>query len=267
MTRKAGALSKKPLTDSRPMFFGKDSLVRSVNKPAGVSAPVARPDSPASMNSPRQREAMVQKLHASGIRHPLVLHAMGSVGRHDFLEDGLASRAYEDLALPIGHEQTISRPSVVSRMIELALGPRSLEDPLRRRGKALEIGTGCGYQAAVMTACFAQVISIERIRALHELAVSNLRRYRLYDLSLVFGDGMQGAPAQAPFDAVIIAAAGLGIPEPLLKQLTLGGRLVAPVSNERGEQTLCLVERVSHDQWRQTMLEEASFVPLRSGVR
>ncbi len=252
--------------DLRPMFFGRDSLNRVPVREA-VTAPVPAKIAPASLNSPRQREAMVQRLRDSGIRHPLVLQAMGSVGRHDFLEPGLASRAYEDLALPIGHEQTISRPSVVARMIELALGPRDLEEPMRRKGRALEIGTGCGYQAAVMTACFAQVISIERIRALHELAVKNLRPYRLYDLSMVFGDGMQGAAAQAPFDAVIIAAAGLGIPEPLLKQLTMGGRLVAPVANERGEQTLCLVERVSQDQWRQTMLEEASFVPLRSGVR
>jgi protein-L-isoaspartate(D-aspartate) O-methyltransferase len=252
--------------DVRPMYFGRDSLSRLPARES-VEAPLLPKVVPATLNSPRQREVMVQRLRETGIRHPLVLTAMESVGRHDFLEAGLASRAYEDLALPIGHEQTISRPSVVARMIELALGHPNWDEPNRRKGLALEIGTGCGYQAAVMTACFSQVISIERIRALHELAIRNLRPYRLYDLSLVFGDGMQGAPTQAPFDAVIIAAAGIGIPEPLLMQLTLGGRLVAPVANTQGEQTLCLVERVSQDQWRQTMLEEASFVPLRSGVR
>ncbi len=218
-----------------------------------------------SMTSPRQRDMMVQRLYQLGIRHPLVLQAMGAVERDKFLDDGLRSRAYDDLALPIGHEQTISRPSVVARMLELAVGGPGQHG--QRRGKALEVGTGCGYQAAVMSVLFDKVISVERIRALHQVAVNNLRPYRLYDVSLVFGDGIKGMVKEAPFDAVIIAAAGIGIPEALLQQLAVGGRLVAPVADNAGLQSLHLVERVSVTQWQQTILEEASFVPLKSGVR
>lgn len=212
--------------------------------------------------SPASRDRMIQHCNALGIRHRGVLHALGIVDRHLFVDEALASRAYDDCALPIGYEQTISKPSSVARMIELVLN-RNDGRPSGQL-KALEIGTGCGYQAAVMAQIFGTVFSIERIRALADLARKNLRPLRLNNLRLVSGDGRLGLPSDGPFDAIILAAAGLDVPEALLKQMAVGGLLVAPVGSQ--EQSLHLVERRSVQDWQVTVVDSARFVPLKHGT-
>jgi len=178
-----------------------------------------------------------------------------------FVDPGLAPQAYEDAALPIGHHQTISKPSVVARMIELAAAGRTLNN-------VLEIGTGCGYQAAVLSQVARDVYSIERIKPLYERAKTNLRPLRIPNIRLHYGDGRIGLPAAAPFDAIVIAAAGLDVPQALLEQLAIGGRLVAPVGTQDGQtqQVLTLVERTGPAQWRESRLDRVFFVPLKSGV-
>jgi protein-L-isoaspartate(D-aspartate) O-methyltransferase len=209
------------------------------------------------LNSDRVRERLVERLRARGIRDARVLGAIAAVPRHLFVDAGLATQAYEDAALPIGHHQTISKPSVVARMIELAAAGRALN-------KVLEIGTGCGYQAAVLSRVSREVYSIERIKPLFERAKSNLRSLRLPNLRLHYGDGRLGLPAVAPFDAILLAAAGLEVPQALLEQLEIGGRLIAPVGGE--EQVLTLIERVSQTEWRESRLDRVFFVPLKTGV-
>lgn len=196
----------------------------------------------------------------AGVKHPKTLDAIATVPRHAFMDAGLHAQAYEDSALPIGHQQTISKPSVVARMIELL---HKSKQPLH---KVLEIGTGCGYQAAVLSLLAEEVYSIERIRPLHDLARDNLRPFRIKNLRLIYGDGILGLPQAAPFDSIILAAAGLGIPDALLDQLAIGGRLVAPVVRNEKEQQLLLIERVSSHRYQRTALDEVFFVPLQSGV-
>ena len=152
--------------------------------------------------SQRTRDRMVTRLREQGIVDEAVLAAMAQVPRHLFVDEALSTRAYEDTALPIGFEQTISQPYVVARMIEALRGPE--ERPL---GKVLEVGTGCGYQAAVLAQLAKEVYSIERIQGLHERARANLRPMRIANLRLAWGDGYQGLPEAAPFDAIIVAAA------------------------------------------------------------
>jgi len=196
----------------------------------------------------------------AGVKHSKTLDAIATVPRHAFMDAGLHPQAYEDSALPIGHQQTISKPSVVARMIELL---HKSKQPLH---KVLEIGTGCGYQAAVLSLLADEVYSIERIRTLHDLARDNLRPFRIKNLRLIYGDGILGLPQVAPFDSIILAAAGLGIPDALLDQLAIGGRLVAPVARNEKEQQLLLIERVSSHRYQRTALDEVFFVPLQSGV-
>lgn len=196
----------------------------------------------------------------AGVKHTKTLDAIATVPRHAFMDAGLHAQAYEDSALPIGHQQTISKPSVVARMIELL---HKSKQPLN---KVLEIGTGCGYQAAVLSLLANEVYSIERIRPLHDLARDNLRPFRIKNLRLIYGDGILGLPQAAPFDSIILAAAGLGIPDALLDQLAIGGRLVAPVARNEKEQQLLLIERVSSHRYQRTALDEVFFVPLQSGV-
>jgi protein-L-isoaspartate(D-aspartate) O-methyltransferase len=196
----------------------------------------------------------------AGVKHAKTLDAIATVPRHAFMDAGLHPQAYEDSALPIGHQQTISKPSVVARMIELL---HKSKQPLN---KVLEIGTGCGYQAAVLSLLADEVYSIERIRPLHDLARDNLRPFRIKNLRLIYGDGILGLPQAAPFDSIILAAAGLGIPDALLDQLAIGGRLVAPVSRNAKEQQLLLIERVSSHRYQRTALDDVFFVPLQSGV-
>ncbi|MBT8521114.1 protein-L-isoaspartate(D-aspartate) O-methyltransferase [Polynucleobacter paneuropaeus] len=206
------------------------------------------------------RQALAAKVHAAGVKHGKTLEAIATVPRHAFMDAGLHAQAYEDSALPIGHQQTISKPSVVARMIEI------LHKPKHQLGKVLEIGTGCGYQAAVLSLLAQEVYSIERIRPLHDMAREKLRPFRIKNLRLIYGDGILGLPQAAPFDAIILAAAGLGIPDALLDQLAIGGRLVAPVAKNEKEQQLVMVERMSSHRYQRTVLDEVFFVPLQSGV-
>ncbi|MBU3541777.1 MAG: protein-L-isoaspartate(D-aspartate) O-methyltransferase [Burkholderiaceae bacterium] len=208
----------------------------------------------------KARLQLAEKVANAGVRHPQILGAIATVPRHAFIDEALDSRAYEDSALPIGHQQTISKPSVVARMIEL------LYKPKKDLGKILEIGTGCGYQAALLSLLAQEVYSIERIRPLHDLARAKLRPFRIPNLRLIYGDGIRGLAQAAPFDGIILAAAGLGIPDPLLDQLAIGGRLVAPVAKSEEEQQLVVVERVSSQRYQRTVLEEVFFVPLQSGT-
>lgn len=230
---------------------------------AQAVGPTRRPGG-TGLTSERARAAMVQGLRDSGIRDAQVLAALNTVDRHRFVEAGLASRAYEDIALPIGYGQTISRPFTVARMIELVAEPLSVEQ--RRRAKVLEVGTGCGYQAAVLAQVFGEVISIERIRSLHENARANLRHLRQSNLRLLLGDGHIGVPSAAPFNAIVLAAAGTSIPDDLLIQMELGGRLIAPIQSQSGQQSLHFVERAMPAEWRLSVLDSVRFVPMRVGV-
>ncbi|WP_407945370.1 protein-L-isoaspartate(D-aspartate) O-methyltransferase [Pandoraea fibrosis] len=245
---------------------GAKSTVRSSTSVKVLTGGTARANTPMLANSPdgigltsdRVRARMAERVAASGVKHPGVLAALAMVPRHGFVDAALANQAYEDAALPIGHGQTISKPSVVGRMIELLLaGGRPLE-------KVLEIGTGCGYQAAVLSCVARDVYSIERVRPLHERAKANLRPLRVPNIRLHYGDGRLGLPAVAPFDGIVIAAAGLEIPDALIDQLAVGARLVAPVGGE--QQILTLIERVGARQWRETQLDRVLFVPLKSGI-
>jgi protein-L-isoaspartate(D-aspartate) O-methyltransferase len=207
------------------------------------------------MTSVRTRARMVARLRTQGILDEAVLAAMTETPRHAFVEEALASRAYEDSALPIGFEQTISRPFAVARMLQAARAGREL-------GRALEVGTGCGYQAAVLARLAKEVYSVERIAALGERARANLRPLRLPNLRLVHGDGYRGLPEVAPFDAIVVAAAAPEVPRALREQLARGGRLVIPVGTDDPE--LRVVERTAGG-YRETRLEAARFVPLRAG--
>ncbi len=206
------------------------------------------------------RKAMVDRVASQGVRDVKVLQALGCIPRHLFLEPALASQAYIDASLPIGHHQTISQPYIVARMIEI-LRDNGQGGTLER---VLEIGTGCGYQAAVLSQVAKEVYSIERIKALHELAKSNLRPLRIPNIRLHYGDGMLGFPQVAPFDGIILAAAGLEVPKDLLEQLAIGGRLIAPVG--ANSQVLQLIERKSKYDWVTKNLENCHFVPLRPGT-
>ena len=225
--------------------------------PVAVRAP-----SGVGLVSSAAKERMIQHCASLGIQHRGVLQALGAVDRHLFVEEALASRAYDDCALPIGYEQTISKPSSVARMIELVLS-RS-DGRAGKQLKSLEIGTGCGYQSAVMAQLFGTVFSIERIRALADLARGNLRPLRLNNLRLIMGDGRFGLPKEGPFDAIVLAAAGLEVPEALLTQMAIGGLLVAPVGAQ--EQSLHLVERRTASDWQVTVVDSARFVPLKHGT-
>lgn len=231
--------------------------------PARTADIAPLPPSGLGLASERARARMVETLVQGGLRDSQVLDAMLQVPRHQFVEAALASRAYEDVALPIGHGQTISKPSTVARMIELAMA--HLPAAQRAGSQALEVGTGCGYQAAVMARVFGQVISIERVRGLHEQARGNLRSLRLTNLRLAFGDGHRGVPQGAPYDAILVAAAGDTVPDALLEQMRVGGRLVAPIA-DGARQSLHLVERVAADEWQSTILDAVRFVPMRTGT-
>lgn len=210
----------------------------------------------------RSRANMVDALRRLGVRDTSVLEAMAQVPRHAFIDAALASRGYEDVALPIGHGQTISKPSTVARMIELVVS--NLPPARRSSAQVLEIGTGCGYQAAVLARVFGEVVSVERVSALHEKARENLRTMRVSNLRLVFGDGNLGVAQAAPFDAIVVAAAGDAIPDALLEQMRVGARLVAPIGSTR--QALHLVERIDRGNWQLTVLDAVRFVPLRTGT-
>jgi protein-L-isoaspartate(D-aspartate) O-methyltransferase len=230
---------------------------------AGTAA--ALPTAPAGvgLDSQAVRTRMVQKLAALGITDARVLAALAAVERHRFVDSALVNQAYEDTSLPIGLAQTISKPSVVARMIELLLAGRT--DAQGRLGRVLEVGTGCGYQAAVLGRVATEVYSVERLRGLHDKARDNLRHLRLANVHLLFGDGMAGYPRGAPYAGIIAAAGGDAIPQAWTDQLAEGGRIVAPMVHGAGRQALVIVEKAA-GQLKHTVLETVHFVPLKSGV-
>ncbi|MBC7918480.1 MAG: protein-L-isoaspartate(D-aspartate) O-methyltransferase [Rhodoferax sp.] len=219
------------------------------------------------MDSSAVRMRMVQKIAEQGVQDTMVLGAMGTIERHRFVDTALAGQAYEDTSLPIGLGQTISKPGVVSRMIELLLQGGAVGQT-GKLGRVLEIGTGCGYQAAVLSLVADEVYSIERLRGLHDKARENLRTLRLPNLHLLFGDGMVGYAKGAPYAGIISAAGGEAVPQAWVDQLAVGGRLVAPVSQGSGRtasQALLVLDKTPQGI-RQSILEAVHFVPLKSGV-
>jgi protein-L-isoaspartate(D-aspartate) O-methyltransferase len=215
------------------------------------------------LDSRAVRARMVQKLAAQGISDAQVLAAMGQVERHRFVDSALVNQAYEDTSLPIGLGQTISKPNVVARMLELLR--QGAGSPAGKLGRVLEIGTGCGYQAAVLGQLASEVYSIERLRGLHDRARENLRAFRLANVHLLFGDGMVGYAKGAPYAAIIAAAGGEAIPPAWVEQLAVGGRLVAPMHMAGGAQALVVLDKTAQGV-TQTVLEAVHFVPLKSGT-
>ena len=215
------------------------------------------------LDSSAVRERMVAKLQAQGIADAEVLRAMGTIERHRFVDTALVNQAYEDTSLPIGLGQTISKPNVVARMAELLRG--AIPEGQARLDRVLEIGTGCGYQAAVLSLLAREVYSIERLRGLHDKARNNLRPLLLPNVHLLFGDGMQGYPKGAPYAAIISAAGGEAVPQAWIDQLAVGGRIVAPVLTASGTQALVVIDKTPSGVMRR-MLEAVHFVPLKSGT-
>lgn len=215
------------------------------------------------LDSSAVRQRMVQRLRAGGLAHEAVLRALATVERHRFVDSALANQAYEDTSLPIGLSQTISKPSVVGHMLSLLFGGAHAREH-GHLGRVLEIGTGCGYQAALLAQLARSVVSIERLQALHEKARDNLAPLHLSDLRLVFGDGRLGHAPRAPYHSILAAAGGEALPQAWLDQLAVGGRLVAPVQSG-AHQHLLVVDRgpeglVTHRQ------DAVHFVPLKSGT-
>ncbi|MCU0977068.1 MAG: protein-L-isoaspartate(D-aspartate) O-methyltransferase [Steroidobacteraceae bacterium] len=209
------------------------------------------------MTSARTRERLIQRLMEQGIRDPRVLDRIRNVPRHLFVDEALASRAYEDTALPIGHSQTISQPYVVARMTEaVTVGGTP--------AKVLEVGTGCGYQTAVLAPLVGRLYSIERIGPLLDKAKERARQLGIKNVRFKHADGSDGWKSQAPFDAILVAAAPHSVPMKLLEQLKDGGRLVAPIGPEGQQELLRLTRR--GDQYMRERLGFVSFVPLLGGV-
>ncbi|MDO5653133.1 MAG: protein-L-isoaspartate(D-aspartate) O-methyltransferase [Brachymonas sp.] len=217
-------------------------------------------------NASALRARMVQQLQQGGISDPRVLAAMQKVERHCFVDSALLNQAYLDTSLPIGLEQTISKPTVVARMVELLLACPAMQEqpPEARLGRVLEIGTGCGYQASVLAQVASEVYSIERLKGLHEKARNNLRPFRIPNIHLILGDGMLGYPLGAPYAGIIAAAGGHAIPQAWIDQLAVGGRIVAPLASGQG-QVLVVLDKTQQGM-RQSVLEPVLFVPLKSGM-
>jgi len=208
------------------------------------------------MTSARTRDRLVERLKQNGIRSTAVLEQIRNVPRHLFVDEALASRAYEDTALPIGHGQTISQPWVVARMTEALLEGFTGES-------VLEIGTGCGYQTAVLAPLVKKIYTVERIRELYQKAKQRLRELDIYNVQFRPGDGWEGWPKYGPYDGILVAAAAAEIPQKLLEQLAPGGRLIMPVG-PAGRQDLIMVTR-ENDHYEQVSLGAVSFVPLVKG--
>ena len=214
----------------------------------------------ASNQAVRARARMVERLRSEGISDARVLDAINRVPRHAFVEEALASHAYDDTALPLGFGQTISQPFVVARMAELLMaGGRPL-------GKTLEVGAGCGYQAAVLSFLASDVYAIERIGKLLDRARSNLRPLRLPNVRLKHADGSLGLPELAPFDSIILAAAASQVPAPLLAQLAPRGRMILPLATAGGAQQMLLIERQESGAIKESRLDAVRFVPLLPGI-
>ena len=215
------------------------------------------------MTSLRTRQRLLERLTEKGIKDIRVLEAMRDTPRHLFLDEALASRAYEDLALPIGYQQTISQPYIVARMTEILIEDKKLESqPL---DKALEVGTGCGYQAAILSRFSKSVLTIERIKALHDKAAKNLKKLKVRNVKLLFNDGSDLIEAKENYDAILFAAAPLEVPTYFLDKLSIGGRLVAPIGG--GEvQDLSLIKRLSKNKYETKVVEQVLFVPFLGGT-
>jgi protein-L-isoaspartate(D-aspartate) O-methyltransferase len=209
------------------------------------------------MTSQRTRDRMLARLREQGVKDEVTLAAMGEIPRHIFIDEALATRAYEDVSLPIGFGQTISQPYTVARMTEVLRAGNYLK-------KVLEIGTGCGYQTAVLSRVAIEVYSVERISPLLMRARNHLRDLRMRNIKLKHADGTMGLPELAPFDGIIVTAAASRVPEELLQQLAIGGRMVIPVGIN--EQVLYLIERLDETEYKHTKLEAVKFVPLLGGT-
>jgi len=248
----APAPSRELLRPQRPLQHAADESARR-NTPTGLG-----------LDSADVRRRMVDRLRNEGLQHESVLEAMATVPRHQFVDAALATQAYEDTSLPIGHGQTISKPSVVARMIGLMMcGANSLA--AGRMGRILEIGTGCGYQAAVLSRLSRQVFSIERVKPLHDKARELMGPLRISNVRLVYGDGMLGHAPNAPYDGIIAAAGGEQLPPAWMEQLAVGGRLVAPVHDGADRQVLVVVDR-KEQGFERSIHEVVQFVPLKSGL-
>lgn len=247
MTRRPGFPARLPTT--APVQPARRPQAASPVSPSGVG-----------LDSHAVRASMVQKLAAQGVGDARVLAAMNAVERHRFVDSALVNQAYEDTSLPIGLGQTISKPSVVARMIELLLAGRP-----GRIGRVLEVGTGCGYQAAVLSQLAGEVYSIERLRGLHDRARENLRPLRLSNVHLLFGDGMAGFAKGAPYAGIIAAAGGEAVPATWTDQLAEGGRIVAPMVMGQRQQALVVIDKQG-GRLSQSVLEGVHFVPLKSGI-
>lgn len=208
------------------------------------------------MTSQRTRDRMVVRLREQGIRDEVVLAAMNAIPRHIFVDEALSIRAYEDVSLPIGYGQTISQPFIVARMTEILRGGGT-------PAKVLEIGTGCGYQTAVLSRLAQEVYSVERISPLLMKARNHLRELRARNVKLKHADGHFGLPELAPFDGIIVTAGATHVPQELLAQMAVGGRMIIPVG--AAEQALVLIERGT-EEYLQTRLEPVKFVPLLGGT-
>lgn len=268
-------LQASPARDAKPRATAAPGAARELLRPqlhlAQAARDAARQVAPVGLglDSAGVRQRMVQRLRQDGLQDERVLEALSRVPRHEFVDSALAIQAYEDTSLPIGHEQTISKPSVVGRMITLLMGGANASAS-GQLGRVLEIGTGCGYQAAVLAQMSRSVVSIERIQPLHEKARQNLQALRLSGVRLVYGDGRLGHAPTAPFDSIIAAAGGDDIPTAWLSQLAPGGRLVAPMVAPSGRgQVLVVVDHVKDPQgshFLRSLHEAVLFVPLKSGL-
>ncbi|MBI2225397.1 MAG: protein-L-isoaspartate(D-aspartate) O-methyltransferase [Betaproteobacteria bacterium] len=208
------------------------------------------------MTSQRTRQRMIERLRKQGIVDEAVLNVMNEIPRHILVEEALASRAYEDIALPLGFGQTISQPYIVARMTELLIAGKP-------PGKVLEIGTGCGYQTAILAKLATEVYSVERLLPVLAKARKNLRELRITNIRLKHADGHTGIPEAAPFDAILVTAAATHVPDALKAQLAVGGRMVVPMGTR--EQHLCVIERAARG-YTESKLDAVKFVPMLSGL-
>ncbi len=209
--------------------------------------------------SQKARDRLVEELRAMGITSQQVLDAMATVPRHMFVPEAIRARAFDNNALPIGHGQTISQPYMVARMTELLLAGRD------RVSRVLEIGTGCGYQSAVLSHVTQQVFSMERIAALLEKAQAVFRKLELHNIHSRYGDGYRGWLSHAPYDGILVAAAPAEVPQDLCRQLSIGSHMIIPIG-DHGRQELLQISRVGEQEWNEQFVEQVSFVPLQHGL-
>jgi protein-L-isoaspartate(D-aspartate) O-methyltransferase len=226
--------------------------------------PPTAPASASNLDPSAWHKRMLERLQAAGLSHPAVMDAMAQVPRHRFIDAALVNQAYEDTSLPIGLGQTISKPSIVARMLELLLQGHHAQAS-GTLGATLEIGSGCGYQTALLARLARQLISVERLRPLYDKTLDTLAPFKLSNLRLVYGDGMLGHPPNAPYHSIIAAAGGGAVPQAWLDQLAIGGRLVAPVQEPGGTgQVLVVIDKTEQGCTRSEH-EAVNFVPLKSG--